>query len=45
MSIDQMYIMDHGEVIAAGELDALLQSHGVNDITELFNTLVMKSVS
>ncbi|MFT5115371.1 MAG: ABC-2 type transport system ATP-binding protein [Parasphingorhabdus sp.] len=42
---DRVYIMDHGEVIAAGELDALLKNHGVNDITELFNTLVVKTIS
>jgi ABC-2 type transport system ATP-binding protein len=42
---DRVYIMDHGEVIASGELDALLQSHCVNDISELFNTLVVKTVS
>ncbi len=44
-SDDRVYIMDHGEVVAAGELNALLQNHAVEDVTELFNTLVTKSVS
>lgn len=42
---DLVYILDHGEIIAAGELDALLQRHGVEDVTELFNTLVKKPAS
>ena len=42
---DIVYILDHGEIIAAGELEALLQSHGVDDVTELVNTLVKKPVS
>ncbi len=41
---DRVYIMDHGEVIAAGELNALLQNHAVKDVTELFNSLVTKSL-
>ncbi len=44
-SNDSVFIMDQGEVIAAGMLDELLQHHGVSDITELYNTLVKKSVS
>jgi len=39
---DMVFIMDHGDIIAAGELDALLQNHGVDDITELFNSLITK---
>ena len=42
---DMVYIMDHGKIIAAGELDALLQNHGVDDVTGLFNTLVKKPAS
>ena len=39
---DMVFIMDHGDIIAAGELDALLQNHGVDNITELFNSLITK---
>jgi ABC-2 type transport system ATP-binding protein len=42
---DRVCIMDHGEVVAAGELGELLQSRGANNITELFNTLIMKAAS
>ena len=42
---DSVFIMDRGEVIASGKLDELLQHHGVNDITELYHTLVTKSAS
>jgi ABC-2 type transport system ATP-binding protein len=42
---DMVYIMDHGNVIASGELDELLQNHDLDNITELFNALVTKSVS
>ncbi len=37
---DMVYIMDHGDIVAAGELDALLQDHRVDNITDLFNTLI-----
>lgn len=42
---DRVYIMNRGEVIAGGELDELLQTQSVNDLTELFNTLVVETVS
>ena len=42
---DMVYIMDHGNIIASGELGELLQNHDLDNITELFNALVTKSVS
>jgi ABC-type Na+ transport system ATPase subunit NatA len=39
---DMVFIMDHGEIIVAGELDLLLLNHGVDNITELFNSLITK---
>jgi ABC-2 type transport system ATP-binding protein len=42
---DRVCIMDHGEIVAAGELGELLQSRGASDITELFNMLVTKATS
>jgi ABC-2 type transport system ATP-binding protein len=39
---DMVFIMDHGDIIAAGELDVLLQKHGVDNVTELFNSLITK---
>ena len=39
---DMVFIMDHGDIIATGELDALLQNHGVDSITELFNSLITR---
>lgn len=36
---DGVYILDHGKIVVAGELQVLLKNHGVKDITELFNSL------
>jgi len=42
---DIVYILDQGKIIAEGELAALLQSHGADDVTGLFNILVTKPAS
>ena len=44
-SDDLVYIMDQGDIIAAGEVKTLLQNHGVDNITELFNSLITRPVS
>ena len=37
---DLVYILDQGEIIAAGELAGLLRDHAADNATELFNALV-----
>ncbi len=42
---DDVYILDHGQVIEQGTVSELTQTHGVEDISAVFNKLVGSKVS
>lgn len=42
---DDVYILDKGDIVARGEVQALLTEHGVSDVTALYNKVVKRKVS
>jgi len=42
---DLAYVLDHGQIVAHGEVRQLLLTHGAADVTELFNLLLQRRVT